>query len=291
MTLPLTTLRWAILLRALGISLPFLSLFHFVAIGMVTSMLLPGTTGGDAVRGVYAWRAAGGSGGRIGLSILADRMLALFSVLSIPLVFSVFNWKRMQQTPHLTTLSMSLMLTAGACIIGAFIVFVAPRFIQSVEVLLFRWPTLAGLLGKLRDVIVMLRANPLRLLAAFMLAVATQILTVFAVILIGNAIAIDHLSIADYMFAVPLTVIANALPLTPSGIGIGEAAFGQICRWLEPMSSGAAYSSIFFAFRLVSMFICLPGIISLVVYRNSVPRSRENAQAYPTAPPASGCPR
>ena len=76
------------------------------------------------------------------------------------------------------------------------------------------------------------------------------------------------MTVADYMFAVPLTLVANALPLTPNGIGVGEAAFDQICRWLEPSPSGAAYSSIFFAFRAISMLACLPGFISFAIYRN-----------------------
>jgi glycosyltransferase 2 family protein len=67
---------------------------------------------------------------------------------------------------------------------------------------------------------------------------------------------------------VPLTLVANALPLTPNGIGIGEAAFDQICRWLEPVPSGAAYSSIFFAYRTISMLASLPGLVSFVIYRN-----------------------
>ena len=56
-----------------------------------------------------------------------------------------------------------------------------------------------------------------------------------------SASKIGVLSAVDYMFAVPLTLIVNALPLTPSGIGVGEAAFDQICRWLEPAPSGAAF--------------------------------------------------
>ncbi len=111
--------------------------------------------------------------------------------------------------------------------------------------------------------------SPLSLLAAFALALMTQILTVLAVLVLARAIKIGVLSAADYMFAVPLTLIVNALPLTPSGIGVGEAAFDQICRWLEPTPSGAAYSSIFFAFRVVSTLTCIPGLISLAIYRNS----------------------
>jgi len=112
----------------------------------------------------------------------------------------------------------------------------------------------------------------LSLLAAFALALVTQILTVFAAVVLAQATKIGMLTVADYMFAVPLTLIVNALPLTPSGIGVGEAAFDQICRWLELTPSGAAYSSIFFAFRVVSTLTCIPGLISLAIYRNS-PRS------------------
>jgi uncharacterized protein (TIRG00374 family) len=269
LTLPITALRWAVLLRALRVSIPFLSVLHFVLIGTVTSLVLPGTTGGDAVRGIYAWRVARGGAGRISLSVLADRMLALFGVLLIPVVFSVWDWKRIQQTPELTAIASPVILSALACLLGASAFFVAPRFIRSIEPLLFHWPSVARLSGKLHDCLVMLRQNQLSLLAAFGLGLSGQILTVFAVILIGNAMAVNALSIADYMFAVPLTVVVNSLPLTPSGIGIGEAAFGEICRWLEPTTSGAAYSSIFFAFRLVSMLICVPGVVSLVIYRRT----------------------
>jgi len=107
------------------------------------------------------------------------------------------------------------------------------------------------------------------LMAAFALALVTQVLTIFAVLAVAEAVKIGVLRAADYMFAVPLTLIVNALPLTPSGIGVGEAAFDQICRWLEPTPSGAAYSSIFFAFRVVSTLTCIPGLISLAIYRNA----------------------
>jgi hypothetical protein len=67
---------------------------------------------------------------------------------------------------------------------------------------------------------------------------------------------------------VPLTLVANSLPLTPNGIGIGEAAFDQICHLMERVPSGAAYSSIFFALRAVSVLASLPGFVSFALYRN-----------------------
>ena len=160
--------------------------------------------------------------------------------------------------------------------------FAVPDLTRPLEARLLRWPRVARLVSELREMILMLRTSPVALLAAFGLALVTQLLAAFAVVAIAQAIKIGALSVADYMFAVPLTLLANALPLTPSGIGVGEAAFDQICRWLEPMPTGAAYSSIFFAFRLVSTLTCIPGLVSLAVYRNSA-RSASASEA------AAGC--
>src|SRR5262245_38481774 len=269
LALPLAALRWGIFLRALGVSIPFVNLFHFVAIGLLTNVLLLGSAGGDAVRGTYAWRALGRSGGRVAVSVLADRLFTLLAVLLTSLAFSLLYWNRMQQVPALAALGASIIAAAAACAIGVCVVIAAPGLTRPLEVWLLRWPTAARLLAQVRAVVLMLRTSSASLLAAFALALVTQLLTVFAVLVLAQAIKIGVLSGADYMFAVPLTLIVNALPLTPSGIGVGEVAFDQICRWLEPTPSGAAYSSIFFAFRVVSTLTCIPGLISLVIYRNS----------------------
>jgi glycosyltransferase 2 family protein len=269
LALPVAALRWSILLRALGASIPFVTLYHFVAIALLANVLLLGSAGGDAIRGIYAWRALGCSGGRVAVSILADRLFNLLSVLFTSLAFSLFYWHRMQEVPALAALGTWIIAAAVLCVIGACVLFAAPGLARPLELWLLRWPFAASPLVQAREVILMLRTSPLSLLAAFTLALVTQVLTVFAVLVLAEAIKIGVLSAADYMFAVPLTLIVNALPLTPSGIGVGEAAFDQICRWLEPRPSGAAYSSIFFAFRVVSMLICIPGLISLAIYRNT----------------------
>ena len=269
LSLLVAAVRWAILLRALGVSIRFVDLLHFVAIGILANVLVLGSVGGDAIRGIYAWRALGRSGGRVAVSVLADRLFTLLAVLFTSLAFSLLYWHRMQQVPALAALGTSIIAAAAACVIGAGVLFAVPDLTRPLEARLPRWPTAARLLVQVREMILMLRTSPLSLLAAFALALMTQILTVLAVLVLAQAIKIGVLSAADYMFAVPLTLIVNALPLTPSGIGVGEAAFDQICRWLEPTPSGAAYSSIFFAFRVVSTLTCIPGLISLAIYRNS----------------------
>jgi glycosyltransferase 2 family protein len=265
----LSVLRWGVLLRVMAVPIPFISLYHFTAVGILTSTLLPGSTGGDAVRAVYAWRAFGGGASRIAVSLVADRVLALFGTLALLLAFVICSWGRIQQTPGLAALGRAMVLAVAICAVATCALFFAPKLMLAFEQTFRRWPLISSLIPKLSGLLMMLQKAPLALLIAFGLAVAIQLLTVFAVIVIGNAIAPAALSTADYMFAVPLTTIANALPLTPSGLGVGEAAFDQICRWLEPGAGDVAYSSIFFSFRLVSLLIGLPGLGSRVVYRRA----------------------
>jgi uncharacterized membrane protein YbhN (UPF0104 family) len=174
----------------------------------------------------------------------------------------------MQQVPALAALSVSTVAAVAVCIVAIATLFAAPRLVASFETFLSRWPPVARLFRRGREIILTLRMNPLALLTAFALALIIQILLVFAVAILADALKIGTLGAADMMLAVPLTLLVNTLPLTPGGIGIGEAAFDQICHWLEPVPSTAAYSSIFFAYRIISTLTCLPGLISLVIYRN-----------------------
>ena len=269
LTLPLAAVRWGVLLRALGVSISFVNLLHFVGIGLLTNMFLLGNVGGDAVRGVYAWRAVGRTGDRVAVSVVADRASTVFALLFLCLGFTLLNWQRMQQTPALAALAVSTVIAAIACIVAVGALFAAPRLVAAFETFLAPWPRVASLFRRGRSLILTLRTNVPALLASFALSVVIQILLVFAVALLADALKIGTLGAADMMLAVPLTLAVNALPLTPNGIGIGEVAFDQICHWLEPVPTSAAYSSIFFAYRIISALTCLPGLVSLVIYRNA----------------------
>jgi glycosyltransferase 2 family protein len=163
---------------------------------------------------------------------------------------------------------MAILLFLAAAIAGVCSLFYSLRSAPAGEGRLSRWPRLAGLVGRARNLILLVRTRPWHLLAAFALSLVIHACVVTSIVMVAAAAGIGELATSDYMFAVPLTLVANAVPLTPNGIGVGEAAFDQICRWLEPVPTGAAYSSIFLAFRAICMLACLPGFASLALYRN-----------------------
>ena len=63
--------------------------------------------------------ALGRSGGRVAVSVLADRLFSLFAVLCISLAFSLFYWRQMQQVPALAALGTSIVVAAVASVAGA----------------------------------------------------------------------------------------------------------------------------------------------------------------------------
>ena len=267
LALPLVALRWSMLLNALGISIPFVKLFHIVSITTMLNVFFLGTFGGDTVRLIYAWRAVSHGRGRVAASVAADRIIALIGLITIALLFTVLNWSRMRSEPWLAALAIGVFVAFTTAAVVSCIVFITPAATDRLIKHLDYWPRLASLMVHLRSIALMLRNHPRTLLGCLAIAMLVQLLAVAGVLVIARALGIGQLTFVDYAFAVPLTVLVNTVPISPNGLGVGEAAFDQICRWLDPMAGYASYSSIFFAYRAVSTLTCLCGIVSYYCYR------------------------
>ncbi len=268
LTLPIATLRWAIVLETLGVALPRIRLFHIVCIATAFNQLLFGPTSGDAVRGVYVWRILRRSSGRIALSIIVDRGLGALALIAVAAVLILLRWDRMQEVPQLMVLVLSVMASLVVGLIGGIALLAAPSLLFRSRSLFHGYPRIKQFLDQAQGVFMAFRRKPFALAAAFGLSVLGQAATLLALVLIASNLHIGPLPALDYLVSATLALIANMLPFTPGGLGVGEAAFDQLCRWLEPSPSGAPYANIFFAFRAVSMLVLLVGIASFVLLRS-----------------------
>ena len=268
-TLPIAALRWMVLLRTLGFEISFRKLYHIIAITNLFNALLVGPVGGDVARAVYVWRIIGHSSASVASSIALDRLFGLFSAFCIAMIYVAFNWSWMKDDPALFALGTSVALGFTGMIAAAGAILITPNLVQPLETRLSGWSRLSSLFGWVTRTVRSMSGNPLALLSVLLLALLSQAATVLAVLVIGDALGIQTLRSVDYMLAVPVTIVANSLPLTPNGLGIGEASFDQICRWLVPLSQNVPYSSAFFAFRILGIVASLSGLVSLFIYRNS----------------------
>jgi glycosyltransferase 2 family protein len=274
LTLPLGAWRWGYSLRILDLTLPWRTLFHVQNIASFSAQFLLGTASADAVRGVYAWRALGGQSPRIALSLVADRVVSLAALMLLTIVFMLLRWERVAASAPLTAILLSLALALAAMVVGAIALMLAPAVLERLQPLAAAYPRIALLLSQMGDVIVALRRHLPAATMAFVVALIGGIINIASVVVLAVSLQLGPLGALDYWVATPLAILANVLPLTPGGIGVGEAAFDQVCVWLDAARSGAGYAGAFLAFRAVSMVVMLIGLVSFVMHRaDAVPTS------------------
>jgi uncharacterized protein (TIRG00374 family) len=268
-TIPLASLRWMVLLHALGFEISFRKIYHVIAITNFFNAFLLGPLGGDVARAVYVWRIIGHSSVSVASSIVLDRLFGLFAALCFAMIYTVFNWSWMKEDAALFTLGISVALGFFGIIAVAGVLLTAPNLFELIEGRLKGWPRAVSMLGRANRTVRSACRRPTALLSVFLLALLSQAATILAVLVIGDALGIQTLRWVDYVLAVPVTLLANSLPLTPNGLGVGEAAFDQICSWLVPSSQNVAYSNAFFAFRILGVVASFSGLVSLFILRKA----------------------
>jgi uncharacterized membrane protein YbhN (UPF0104 family) len=83
---------------------------------------------------------------------------------------------------------------------------------------------------------------------------------------IAAASEVGGLSATEYGIAGIYAMMANSLPFTPGGLGVGEGAFASVCVALEPTVTGIPYGTIFLVLRCVFVLATLPGLFVYLFY-------------------------
>jgi uncharacterized protein (TIRG00374 family) len=265
---PLEALRWHVLLRAQDLELRLWPTIRVFATSVFFANFLPGAAGGDLIRGVYVYKAAPGRRTAAMLSILIDRLVGLVAFV-------------------LLGVAAMLLRPVGSAALTLTVVALSALFIAALVILFLHGHRIAGALQRLLSGrsarlarIVDDTGEALRQYArgwrstglALLLSIAIVGFAVGPIVLIADAMPFAGPSALDYGIAGLYALIANSLPVTPGGLGIGEGAFASACLVLAPQAARAAYGTIFLAFRCVFVLSTLPG---LAAYLSSAKRGTE----------------
>jgi uncharacterized protein (TIRG00374 family) len=262
-TIPVAGLRWHILLRSQGLSLHLKDTIRIVAMGAFFATFLPGSAGGDLVRGFYIFQASHGRRTGALLSIFIDRLIGLAAFV----LFGVFATLTRPWSSY-GAFEYGIFVFAALFIAGLLILFQFGHPISRLMNRLFegRSQRLAGIIDDAGEAMHQYsrdwRSVLLCLAMSFVLVFAIAI----SVVIIAEAAQFGGLSSLEYGIAGVYAMIANSLPFTPGGLGIGEGAFASACVALEPSTSGIPYGTIFLVLRCVIVISTLPGLIVYLVY-------------------------
>ena len=264
----LAALRWYVLLRTMAIPIRLRACVEIFAIGTFANTFLPGGTGGDLLRSVYIARDVRSDRAGGVISVLVDRALGLFGLLAVTALIGLAAAEHPEAS--VSTRSTALILAAIfagsvlAIIVALF--WITPARLERLRAYIGTRTIFRRAFLRLFEVAAILSRAPGAVLLSFALSVAITLTIVGAIILLSQGYARGGLTALDFSYAALLALIANVIPITPGGIGVGEGAFAFLCVAWETVRSGLPYGTIFFGYRLLTMLISLLCAVGFVTY-------------------------
>jgi glycosyltransferase 2 family protein len=264
-TIPLAGLRWHILLRSQDLVLHLWDTIRIVAMGAFFATFLPGSAGGDLVRGYYIFQASHGRRTSALLSIFIDRLIAVFAFVLFG-VLATFT----RPFANYGVVEYGIFALAVLFLLAIVVLFRFGHAIAQLvnRLLTGRYKRLAYIIDDAGEALHQYSRQWPSVILALAVSFALVLLVAASIVLVAAATEVGKLTMIEYGIAGVYAMIANSLPFTPGGLGIGEGAFASACVALEPATSGTPYGTIFLAFRCVVVISTLPGLIAYLVYPN-----------------------
>jgi uncharacterized membrane protein YbhN (UPF0104 family) len=251
------SVRASLLFRSARLSLSLINSFQLNLVGFLFSTFLPGAAGGDIAKVVYATRENQGRRTEVTTVLILDRVVGLFSLVLLPLLFAPFFPDLLRSLPALRrVLVLDSLVAVGIAAGSALVMFFAPTR-NLVSRALGWWPSVQGLALRVVDALSIHGKDRLTLIYAFLLSLLANLALVVVTALALFAVHPASFSIRLVLVA-PVGHLVNSLPLTPGGIGVGETAFNALFR-LTGIDGGAE------ALLCMRLWNCLVGLLGLAL--------------------------
>jgi uncharacterized membrane protein YbhN (UPF0104 family) len=257
----ITAWRWNLLLRAQEIRLPYREALGLTMIGLLFNVVIPGAVGGDLVKGYYITRAAEGRRSSAATSILMDRVLGILGLLLLAALMIVPNFSELAKNPATLKLGVAVV---GGLIVGMGFVFSAGLMGSRVS----EWTFLPLVLRNALRSLPGYHRKAAVIPAAIAVSVFSHLLACAAYyIALRSMGGTADVPVGYFFLLVPLGLVAAAIPISPAGIGVGQAAFFALFRIVSGLHAVAAADA-FTVLQLTVILVSLGGFCWYLRYRD-----------------------
>jgi glycosyltransferase 2 family protein len=272
--------RWYLLVRALDLPFAVRDAYRLSLVGIFFNTFIPGSIGGDLVKALFIARAHPERKTRAVASVIADRALGLFGLILFVAVLGSVAWaagdERILANPDLQRIVKVMAVVAVVSVIGFLLLGLLPqRRVDRFSGRLKSIPKVGTALSELWGAVWMYRQRPKVVVLGVVLSAASHFGLVFAFhcasrVFPPTAPGLEPASLSEHMVVAPIGFIAQAIPLTPGGVGVAEFIFA----WLYKLSGRpeALGATARLALRLVEWLIAL---LAGLVYLNMRAEVRE----------------
>jgi uncharacterized protein (TIRG00374 family) len=258
--------RWKLLLHSQQIEIPFREAIRLGMSAQFFQTLAPGTLGADVARGVYIARHAPKRKARGVSTVLLDRVMGFFGMLFLGAASFVFSLHELEASSHKmmpAIISLGMLLCAATLCIAAGLIFLpfVIRFLSNGRPGSYR-DRLARIKGvhHILDISRLYSDRRDFLWIGILISVCMHVVTVGVLFTLSHILfgSIAPLSLPEFFLGASLGVLTVALPLAPSGIGVGQLAFSGIfvaLGWPDASMGGSLVT----AYQVMVILVNLSG--------------------------------
>ena len=252
--------RWRYLLKTQGFHVRFVDTLKMTLVGVFFSHLLPGGVGGDVVKAYYVLQRTDERRGMAVGTVVFDRLIGLFTMVLMAFATSCLEFEILSKHPALRTFALLLGLLFAA-FLAVFWLMWSRRTVKLREKLLVMTTGIRVLHSPLH------RLNQFQLrkgqfTRVVFLSFISQCCSLLFFIATAQLLGFDGIPLSTFLFCVPMGVMATAIPISPGGIGVGQAAFFYLFNLVMGVETQVG-PLLITAFQAFLLFY---GLIGAVIY-------------------------
>jgi len=267
----LAAYRLVLLLRMIDMRMSYPRVFKLAMIGNFFNIVIPGSVGGDIIKGAYLIRIEDDRRGRSSGIVLMDRMMGFLALLFIGMISIIYLYllKRETLLPYISELKWLFLISATVLMIFTlFVLFGKKRQFRmkakAIASILFK----STIFYHMTDAIGALTKRRRVLAAAFCISLGVQAIALSGLLVLIRLIPGELPDIVTLTAVSSIVLLFGIIPVTPGNIG-----------WTELVASvgwsvvgSAAGGFIFFYWRIVSVIFSLPGGFLYLFHGNDILR-------------------
>lgn len=258
----LTSERWRSLAVSQNVRAGAGSVFRLTLIGTFFNYAMPGGVGGDLVKAYYFGKDHPDARAAAITSVFLDRVLGLYAMIVMAAAVMLLDSALVFSNPTLTAL-FALLVALGFGFSLALLLMFSRRFKRTglLEAALAKLP-FSGKFLKLYETahgFGLLRGKVIR---AIVISLIAQSVTICFLWTAGMAAGFADVPLGLYFLVAPLGYMATAIPISPAGIGVGQAAFFGLFNLYLGHESGVGPAVITAQQAMTALF----GLVGALLY-------------------------
>jgi len=269
--------RWYLLVRALDLPCSVRNAYRLGLVGVFYNTFFPGSVGGDLIKAYFIAKAHPERKTKAVATVIIDRAMGLFGLILFVAVLGSVAWAlgdpRLNGNKDLQWMVKVTAAIAGATVAGFVLLgFLPQRRVDRFARRLKGFPKVGTALAEFWHAVWMYRQRPRVIVFGLMISATAHFALVFAFHCSSRVFPpvndAELATLPEHLVIAPIGFIVQAIPISPGGVGVGEAAFAGLYKLCGRSPTRGIIARL--SLRIVEWLIGLIGYIVFLRMRAEV---------------------